>query len=316
MSDSSTNPPDAELLELLAELADQEERVLLNASFTRARKNFYSDPERISARAPGLSSLERKLLEAFRGELAQLIKDACFRLLSESKLVGPTLYRYRGPENLQIEPRDADELRTRHTQLAAAKELVRDFSDPLGILERAIVCPASQSPTLVELASAGERLLPLEALRIYKARGLEILGDNERAAAILMDVYEKPIDHRNKFVAAECLGSLASREAEHHGSALWYDKANDLEPRDANSVFFLSFCSIQAGNWHLLHRADSLSKEMEPESSFQVELQEYLTRTRSNLQSRRWQPSCQSESIVSKVRSHADSIEKICDLFR
>jgi|GEM_PF-1469967 len=311
---SSREPhDDPELLGLLTELVDQEDRVLLKSAVPRLRRNFYAESVPISPRVAGLSSLERKLLEAYREDLGRLLTDLCFRLLHAHEKLGDRLVLSRSKSGLEVRPQRIELLEQRADALFRRAALLSDAGTSLEVARKLLADSVQGDGDLLRAAEAGMQIAPSEALRVYRGRGLEAMGDRPGAIRLLEHVYRNPTIFLNKIIAAGSIGAIVYEDKDYALAAAWYQhSAGTRVPYALGAVSFLA-SAIQVGDNKLTDRAArTLGDSCTPTDPM---LLNFLSRVRMKRFAGSWHPTPESRNISIKRFSNDEPATKVLKLF-
>ncbi len=311
MSSNQDKRYDEEFLGLLQEFDVSADSVLFRAASGKEHRSL-ARSERLSSRSPDLSNLEKHMLQVHREELRALFTDACFRLFLEDRKSGHMVFppKINGKWAL---PMEREAWKARVAQTRAAFPDPDDCSDPLTVLDRLVAGGHDRSPTLLEVAVAGLRVQPSEALTIYRAQGLGSAGDTTTAETLLKEIYAKPCFYANRIVAAESLGRLAAATDRNAAGAAWYRRAaREHEPTRPLGAITWLFLAVQVGSAEEVSLAiRCLSDDVVEENEA---LQSFCSRKRADRFSGAWSPTPEARKLrLPECRSHA---AKILGLFK
>lgn len=203
--------PEAE--ELLRELAADSESTLLRVRRGREVDELSSLRAEVSARAAGLSSAERALLEGYRDEVALLMRCQFYEAYRE-------LESQRALRSLrQGAARCKDALGGHgvHERLEArAGELEREFRQaPLTqVLSACLETTRGRGASLTQLAAASLRLAPSEAGRGYVGMAHLVAGHRQSALRVFQELAATSATQRGRAHAHSYLGE--TREWQGH----------------------------------------------------------------------------------------------------
>jgi len=312
---SSREPnDDLELLGLLTELVDQEDRVLLKSALPNLRRNFYAAPEPISPRVTGLSRLEQELLEAHREDLGRLLTDACFRLLLEHKKLKKTLYPRRDELGDALWPPSHADLRAKAAALQSRRLSGAIPVEPATILSALFLRGSKSSLSLTEVARAGQLITPSEPLSMYRAKGLAADGKASEATEILQRILTSPTHFENGVGAAATLGLIALESGAYGDATTWYQRSSESRaPYPVGALAFL-FSAIQLGNRALVERASAVLRDSVDSKDPTVSA--YVVRVRANRLGGDWSPTPAASRIIESLTPSSDHASSVFNLFR
>ena len=211
MSDTTHPTLDAAALEVLRDVARQEDSVLLRVPVARGRGiDLWLGRDPISAGAPFLSSAERHLLEVHRDEVAAWMRLAAFQGLFEDPKKAGLMARELDAKRLIELPGQAAVAHRATDILRAADPRYLPF-ETQPILRRASAWPNPRPQDPWALAALSRRLVPHPAPQQWFAfRALEA-GHLRSVRTVLRE--------RSAACASKVAGSLAGRaELELHGA--------------------------------------------------------------------------------------------------
>lgn len=303
----------AELIGLLEELGNQKERMLLNSSLTRLRKDLTKPVAPFSSRMAGLSNLEEHLLDVHREELIRLFVDACFRVLATDKRIAGHLMFNRTDCGGLIRPKPKGVWDRNARCLMATRAFEEGSRSSRDLIHELLREGAHISPGLEEIASAGEMVGVSEALRIYRARGMEEHGGGRVSTRALMRTFSCPIDHRNQTVVAMVLGKYC-QEADDHGRAVhWYRESLNEHGSSVPGIVFFAIAAAQAGDLKSFALASALLGErVRPNDS---DFLAYISRARAGLLAGSWRLTNESQEIARLVNDHNETTRQVLALF-
>lgn len=310
---SPSNSSDQELRGLLLELCGQNDRHLLTSAFSALRTQIAKSIEPISSRMPGLSSLERHLVDVHREALAELLKEACLDLLLNCPSLASRVVPNRNEMEEECLPRPAGRLSKDAAVLIESNVWASREADTRALVQRLLIQPRSSTPSLRVVAEAGSSLAPSEALSIYRARGLEAEGEHSAACELLIDTYRTPANAMNRLVAAGTVAAIVDRDGDLASAVKWYERSAGTSERYWVAAAPWITCCIKAGDSRSLARAKAVFLERECANSLRT--QTYLKATRASRFSGSWSPSSLARTFVAENICHETELHAFFSLF-
>jgi len=174
-----------EIEELLREVAADPDSSLLRVPRSKAVPTLYEDRPAVGPATDGLSAAEKEILRVHRLEVAWLLRQVCLLKLVEGNRNRPYVGRYLNPRTRAslIRPRTID---------AGCEELATTLTGDehcimaQALLKRAVANPASEQPTILDLAAVAHRLQPSSMARVLASQDL-LLGGSPRTALALLN---------------------------------------------------------------------------------------------------------------------------------
>lgn len=167
---------------------------------------------------------------------------------------------------------------------------------------------------MLELATAGYSVAPSEALKMFRAHGLEDAGDQRAAMALFQDVSNRPHIRMNASVSCASVGRLEFRRGNVPGAIRWNRKSAVGHAPNLPGVLGWLFSSIQGGLEQELRAAMDVYHGIEETSIDQTRV--FLTRKRADRFSGEWAPSSDSTAILRLDLDAGPILEGLFDLFR
>ncbi len=235
---------DPELELLLRELAADPRSSLLRVPRSgRIRQLFPAEP---LASHTGFSKLERHLLQAYRSELALLLRQACQIRLFEKEACAARTSRRVSPESFVDVPEESM-WRRRAADRSTSPDAGLWEPDASSLLSRCASDGLEQT-TSVELAAASLRLEPTDSARVYAGLGLANQGRMQDSERILRDVMSSRPTYRIASFASMDLGYARSLQGELPAACDAYREASDRWPEHMMASASWLVLAIQVGD--------------------------------------------------------------------
>ena len=183
MADSAYITLDPEFEEILAKVAADPESALLRVPRPQRIRGLF-EREKVSEGASILSRAEKHLLQAYRSDVAGLLRDVCRMKLLDGPRSRPHVspYKTADREHERLNPSGLAE-RFRREQIEARE--IEGVAPAWSLLERCVGEPFGDEPTVSQLAEASIRLEPSDAARVLAAVDLIQRGAPRAALEVL-----------------------------------------------------------------------------------------------------------------------------------
>ncbi|MFT7670466.1 MAG: hypothetical protein ACI8X5_003175 [Planctomycetota bacterium] len=301
---------DEEFRGLMQELVGAKNSTLLRRPPPEMRKSWAEPSGLLSENSPSLSSLEKKLLATYRQDLGQLFSEACLRVMFSEK--GYAVWALKGTTEFG---QDIEPLSDRAWVAKRKGVLGRSSGDrPLEDLDRILGQCGNRGGGMLELAEAGLVVAPTDALRVFRAQGLELIGQFTPARQQLEDVHCRAATHRNRRLAADAIGRLCLGQGDLRAAVDWYSLAGTGPAPLRPGVLTWLFHAIQLGDESSATRAMDVISDDRENYTGMVEMM--CRRKVTGRLALEWQPS-EGASRVLRIETHrrSNEVEKICSLF-